>query len=205
MFPTLSDSAILDEAQFDGISEVCRSLYQTNPELKTGAFGGHLHQLDSLEGLLLSTSQMMVRGGGKEKMPGGDLLRMANNIIKLQELESYFLHHGNKNHTFELLTVSMDDFISDPTTFTVRCLVFLLGRNTDLICPDKSCKQEIERIANEFEQNYNRKQMKGSSHITTGRHSNVMKKQLRESLKNDAIFGPVLENIEQLVTQALKE
>ena len=202
LFPTLSDAEIVNEKQFDDIARVCRSLYQTKPELKSQAYVGHLHRANSLEGLLLSTSQMMIRGGGKENLPSGDLLRMANNIIKLRELKS---KHDNKNHPFALLTVSMDDFIAAPSKFTFDCLNFLLGKNRGLICPDKSCKHEIERIADEFEQSYIRKQTMGSSHITTGKHSNVTKKYLLEAVKNNTIFGPVLNEIESLVNQALNE
>jgi hypothetical protein len=84
LFPTLSDSGIMKKRDFDRIVKTCRSLFRMSPELKTQSYEGHLHHLDPVDGLRLSTSQMMIRGGGAILIPGGDLLRMANNIIKLR-------------------------------------------------------------------------------------------------------------------------
>ena len=89
LFPTLSDYGIMKRKDFDRISKLCRSHYQRTPELKTQTYEGHLQQLDPIDGLRLSTSQMMIRGGGEILIPGGDLLRMANTIIKLRELQLY--------------------------------------------------------------------------------------------------------------------
>ena len=192
----------MTEEIFDQIAKVCRSLYQTKPELKDKLFDGHLHQLDPVDGLRLSTSQMMIRGGGKLLMPGGDILRMANTIIKLEELESYLpSKQGGRNHPFTLVTVSMDDFISDPAKFTTAYLNFLLGNNTQMICPRKNCTRKIKSIAKEFEQKYQKINEKGTAHVTTGRHSN--KEKLMDLLKSDSLFGPILDGIEGLVNEAL--
>jgi len=196
LFPTLSDSVIMTKENFNEIARVCRSLYRTTPELENEVFEGHLHQLNPVEGLRLSISQMMIRGGGQMLLPGGDLLRMANTIIKLRALQS--------THRFTLVTVSMDDFLSDPAKFTATYLNFLLGNNTQPICPRANCAQKIKRIAKEFEQKYQKMSNKGSSHVTTGRHSSDRDK-LKDSLKNDPLFGPILDRIEGLVNEALMD
>lgn len=201
LFPTLSDYGIMKRKDFDRVSKLCRSLYQSTPELKTEAYEGHLQQLDPIDGLRLSTSQMMIRGGGEILIPGGDLLRMANTIIKLREMQLYQEQYGNHRHRFIVDTVSMDDFISDPETFTSRYLNFLLGNNTNLICPGRSCQQRIEMTSKSFGKKYATMKEKGSSHVTTGTHTD--KEMMKNALKQDPILGPVLDRIEGLVSEEL--
>lgn len=205
LFPTLSVSKIMTKENFDELAKVCRSLYRAKPKMENEVFEGHLHQLDPLDGLRLSTTQMMIRGGGKVLMPGGDLLRMANTIIKLHQLQSYLRSKREyRNNPFTLVTVSMDDFISDPAKFTETYLDFLLGvDHTQLTCPGKNCANKIilKKLGKSFELGYQKMNDKGSSHVTTGRHSN--KDELKDILKKDPLFGPILDRIEELVDEAL--
>jgi hypothetical protein len=201
LFPTLSDSGIMKRKEFDRISKICRLLYQTSQELKTQAYEGHLHQLDPVEGLRLSTSQMMIRGGGEILVPGGDLLRMANTMIKLRELQRYLDNREDKSHRFTLVTVSMDDFISDPEAFTAKYLNFMLGNNSHLICPGMNCQSKIKMIAKSFGKKYAMMKESGSSHVTTGLHTE--KDLMKNVLKMDPYFGPILDRIQILVNEEL--
>ncbi len=201
LFPTLSDSGIMKRKDFDRISKLCRSLYQTSPELKTQAYEGHLQQLDLVDGLRLSTSQMMIRGGGEILVPGGDLLRMANTMIKLRELQRFLYNRGGKFHRVTVVTVSMDDFISDPEAFTAKYLNFLLGNNSHLICPGMNCQRKIKMIAQSFGKKYATMKESGSSHVTTG--TRTEKNLMKNVLKIDPNFGPILDRIESLVNEEL--
>jgi hypothetical protein len=205
-FPTLSDRSILSKESFDKILDVCNSLYQTRPDLKKEHFKGHLHNLDPIDGLKLSTAQMMIRGGGVMLMPGGDLLRMANNIIKLKQLQEYLEKNGSTSYKpFIVVALSMDDFITNPVEFTTTYLKILAG-DQKLLLEDKPSQGNamMKVIANRFARNYNKmKNKEEHKHVTTGKHDD--QKELIESLKNDEVFGPVLDAIERLVNDALYE
>ena len=145
---------------------------------------------------------MMIRGGGEILIPGGDLLRMANTIIKLRALQRYHAKHGDKRHRITVVTVSMDDFISDPKLFTEMYLHFVLGRNSKLICPEKEeCQIKLKKIATDFAEEYQRMKDKGSSHVTTETHTD--KEKLKNALRGDPVFGRILDGIERLVSEEL--
>lgn len=202
IFPTLSDESILTKESFDRVVNLCNSLYQKKPNTKNEKFEGHLHQLDPIDGLKLSTAQMMIRGGGVILMPGGDLLRMSNNIIKLRQLEEYLATNSTSPRSLSVAALSMDDFITDPTKFTLSYLNILTGNTQLFRDQQRKGKAVVEYIANQFGQNYNKMKSKEKhEHVTTGKHDD--RPELIESLKNDEILGPILDAIERLVNDAL--
>ncbi|KAL3805638.1 hypothetical protein HJC23_005882 [Cyclotella cryptica] len=204
LFPTLADESILSKESFDKVVQLCNSLYQTKTTLEKEKFEGHLHQLDPISGLKLSTAQMMIRGGGVTLMPGGDLLRMANNIIKLKQLKDYLKENTHKYRPLTVVALSMDDFITDPLAFTSSYLKILMGGNPLTLFENKPRKGEaiMKSIASKFAHNYNEMKSKEKhEHVTTGKHSD--RQELMESLKNDELFGPILDAIEDLVNDAL--
>ena len=203
LFPTLSDRSILSQDAFDKVVNLCKSLYQTKPHLRDGKFKQHLHQLDPIDGLKLSTAQMMIRGGGVVLMPGGDLLRMANNIIKFEQLRAYTETNHETYKPLAVEALSMDDFITDPLKFTQSYLKILTGSTVNLFRdnPTKSGRV-MGSIAKRFAQKYTKNQ-EDEKHVTAGKHED--KEELLESLKQDEILGPILDAIESLVNDALKK
>ena len=193
-------STILTKNDFHEIAKVCRSLYRTNSDLANEYFEGHLHRLDPSDGLKLSTAQMMIRGGGVTRVAGGDMLRMANNIIKLKQLQ---LSEANGNINGEgraqkltIVTVSMDDFIANPVKFTTTYLNFLLGDDAHIVAPKR-----LKAIAKKFEKKYTSIIDEGGKHVTHGKYDN--REQLKDLLKNDPLFGPILDRTKKIVEEAL--
>ncbi|KAL7521988.1 hypothetical protein ACHAWX_006684 [Stephanocyclus meneghinianus] len=204
LFPTLADELILSKESFDTVVQLCKSLYQTNTTLEGEKFEGHLHQLDPVSGLKLSTAQMMIRGGGVTLMPGGDLLRMANNIIKLKQLKEYLRENELEYRPLTVVALSMDDFIIDPLAFTAEYLKILIGANPQSFFEHKPQKGKtiMKSIASKFARNYDEvKSKEKHEHITTGKRND--RHELIQSLKNDEVFGPILDAIEGLVNDAL--
>jgi hypothetical protein len=95
----------------------------------------------------------------------------------------------------------MDDFISDPEAFTAMYLNFLLGNNSHLICPGMNCQPKIKMIAKSFGRSYARMTEEGSSHVTTGTHTD--KDMMKNVLKRDPAFGSTMDGIERLVCEEL--
>ncbi len=57
--------------------------------------------------------------------------------------------------------------------------------------------------ASKFARNYNEMKSKEKlEHVTTGKHSG--RRELMQSLKNDELFSPILDAIEDLVNDVLK-
>ena len=204
LFPTLSDESIISRESFDKIVDLCNSLYQTQVNLTNAKFEGHLQQLPPIDGLKLSTAQMMIRGGGRILVPGGDLLRMANNIIKLRQLQDYLASDASYGQ-MSVEYLSMDEFITNSLNFTSTYLNILVGDDTKLFAgKPRRGKALIRSIAGRFAKTYNETKSKEShKHVTSnGKHKDRV--ELMESLKKDEVLGPVLDAIEVLVNDALK-
>mmetsp|Transcript_17719 Transcript_17719/g.27795 ORF Transcript_17719/g.27795 Transcript_17719/m.27795 type:complete len:464 (-) Transcript_17719:1373-2764(-) len=190
---------------FNALSDRCHALYQ-NSFNRAGSekwnYYNHLRHLDPTQGVELATIQMCSSG-----INGGDLLRMANNIIKLKEIEQQLAQEdctgtgvpcGERIHT---LTLSLDWFIQDPYGMTIRFLDFALG--------NAITKGEKIRIAQRYRQSYYRKVKGGDSHITKGKNvetpkGNIVDPMVLESmLRQHEVLGRVLGNVESVVDDAL--
>lgn len=181
------------EKQMNDIVKMCKSIYQKKKSLKDATFYEHLMKLDQSDGLRLATAQMTVASGEANKhLAGGDILRMANNIVRFQALQE--THKSNVH----VLTVSMDEFIKDMETNTLKFLDFVFGDRND------SIPREIRLAEAKLEgEKYERKKIK-SHHITQSNNSRkVAKGELKEMLKMDKHLGPVLNLTETIVNEAL--
>ena len=134
-----------------------------------------------------------------QSVTGGDITRMASNIINLNNLKHYIsrsnaLHHvTNQNPNEELIQVtslSIDNYIGDPKFLAQIFIEFFFGDTID----DKI----KNNIALKYEQSY--LSLKSGSHVT---HTKDNIQTLKESLRSDPLFGRVLGNIETIVEQAL--
>eukprot|EP00985_Skeletonema_marinoi_P033188 scaffold40695_cov336-Skeletonema_marinoi.AAC.3 len=199
------DNPLMYPEDFKALSERCHALYQ-NSFNRAGSekwnYYNHLRHLDPTQGLELATIQMCSSG-----INGGDLLRMANNIIKLKEIEQQLAQEdctgtgvpcGERIHT---LTLSLDWFIQDPYGMTIRFLDFALG--------NAITKGEKIRIAQRYRQSYYRKVSGGDSHITKGKNVETPKGHivdpvlLENMLRGHELLGRVLGNVERVVDDAL--
>ena len=80
----------------------------------------------------MATAQMIAASGVANKhLAGGDVARMANNIVKLKELQAY------AHSEVEVLTLSTEDFIKNAANSTMRFLDFIFGANNTTISREK--------------------------------------------------------------------
>lgn len=189
---TLGSSGIMKYQDFGSILQLCHSLFQTEPGSEKKGYYSHLRHLDPVKGLLLATTHQM-RG------QDGDIARMANNIIKLRQLQqleaqaNVAQHHLVPEKRIQVLTLAMEEFNLKPKETAMRFLDFLVS--------DTSPPEVIERIASKYEQSYLYMLNAGNHiHITTGSEDNAM---LEASLREHELFGGILGNIERLVNQSL--
>ena len=193
------DGRLLLPKDFDAIRRDCESLYQTKDGLQNANLLTHLLNLDPPEGIRLATSEMMIQGYDN----GGDILRMANNIIKLKQAQMKYaqlyqtddVDNNNNNRGLHIYTMSLDDFIARPAESAHRFFDFVLdSKNTVL-------HDRIDTASRSYWQHYNDKKLANSNHIT---HDKVGDRdQLKEYLRQDSVFGPTLHKIELLVEAAL--
>jgi hypothetical protein len=184
---------------FDAIREDCLSLYQTRGFLKNATFLDHLMNYDPPEGLRLATAELMIQGFNN----GGDVLRMANNIIKLKQAQiklNNSLAYQRTNRGLQIYTMSLDDFIAQPTVSALNFFNFVLDSS-----PVSQSRKED--VAYKYWQHYADKI--DSSNPNTRNHITHKKSsdndQLIEYLRQDTVFGPTLIRIELLVEAALGE
>ena len=195
---------VMHPDDFQGLSDKCHSIFR-NSFNRAGSekwnYYNHLRHLDPTQGLELATIQMCASGTS-----GGDILRMANNIIKLKEIEQQLALEdctgtgvpcGERIH---ILTLSLDWFIQDPYGMTLRFLDFALGNAVT--------KGEKIRIAQRYRQSYYRKVSGGDSHITKGKNVETAKGNadpvlLESMLRQHELLGRVLGNVEKIVDDAL--
>ncbi len=188
--------------EFDAIKQDCQSLYRTNDRLKFSNFLAHLLRYDTPKGLRLATAEMTIQGYDN----GGDILRMASNILKLEQARQ-FVHRNSVNDSSEkssynkelqILTMSLDEFIAHPASSTLEFFDFVLGDDTN-----DNFRRRKEEVARNYEKHYYEKMKTGEKHITHDKARNNDREQLIQYLRNDRVFGPPLHKIELLVESAL--
>jgi hypothetical protein len=204
---------IMKYTDFDDLRDVCTSLYQTGDASKESKkpwnYYTHLRHLDPQDALSMATSHMLIQG-----ITGGDIVRMANNIVKLNQvmkLEDQIRlspSHENKydkSRMIQVMTMSMEEFIHEPHVATMRFLDFALEESTSFTVK--------EQIAIEYAKAYHDKIKKGDKHITNdktitnGGDINIAEKkeEMIDFLRQHRLFGRVLGNIERLIDEALEQ
>ena len=183
---------VLTEKDMNNIVDMCKSLYQQNgTSLENATFYEHLLNLDKYDALRLATAQMTVASSQANKyLAGGDILRMANNIVRFQNIQK------SPKSNVQVMTVAMGDFITDTANATMKVLDFVFD-------DDKKITHEMRVIAAELRAKKYVQKSK-SDHVTQGNAEVVeSKEELRHMLKNDELLGPVLNLTETLVNEAL--
>jgi hypothetical protein len=177
---------------FDAIKKDCRSLYQTRAGLENATFLDHLMNFDPPEGLRLATAELMIEGYKN----GGDLLRMANNIIKLKQAQiklNNYREYQEGHRGIQIYTMSLDNFIAQPAVSALNFFDFVLESSP-------VSQQRKEDAAYRYLQHYHDK-LSNSNHITHKKSND--EERLMEYLRHDNVFGPSLSRIELLVEAAL--
>eukprot|EP01082_Thalassiosira_pseudonana_P000426 g377.t1 g377 contig1:914365-915730(+) len=199
LLPALSGSSslsqttpIVTEEDFTNISTDCTSLYQTNRSLRNASFYQHLQQLDPKDGIRLSSADKF-----------GHVARMANDVVKFREVDALMLQRrqqqrgDNENgiqKKIQVMSFTMDDFISQPTESMLGFLDFVFPEDTVLT---QQMKQER---ASKYHQGYERKKQT-SDHFTNGKVGDT--DMLIEYLRGDEVFGGPLGRIEKLLTDEI--
>lgn len=236
---------LLEYEDFPIISQMCHAVYSKLSD--SPGFYTHLRTLQPTDGLLFATTYLMLGHGG-------DLLRMANNIIKLRQLQllekqiqihqhtlhtqSQYRHDNNGHHQkgdmvykgaaaagttttdsmrIQVLTLSMDNFISQPKQTILQFLKFIFGT--------KLSDEMKEEIALGYEEMYYRKVNEGDEHITSlvtngggvsksngtaAAETSIVEEEeekmteLEQSLRENVLFGRVMGNIKNMVDEALR-
>jgi len=195
VFPTISRKTKITQKQLEAVVTMCQSLYQSTLSMKDATFYEHLRQLNRWDGLQLATAQMIISSSVANKyLAGGDILRMANNLIKFENLMTSARIPRGDTDELHLLTLSMDDYIAMPKNVTAKYLDFVLGSDDAIV------SRELRRIAVQRQETGAEKSQSGK-HVTQGKHDD--KEKLKQSLRDDPVLGPILSEVEILVDQAL--
>mmetsp|Transcript_19484 Transcript_19484/g.39707 ORF Transcript_19484/g.39707 Transcript_19484/m.39707 type:complete len:260 (+) Transcript_19484:68-847(+) len=181
-------------SDFANVANDCRSLFQAKDDLKNANFHEHLMALNPNEGLRLATAELIIQGFQN----GGDILRMANNIVRLKQAENvvkYSAYYKQMEKYLSVYTLSLDNFIAEPAKSFNNFLDFLFeGMNVS--------QKRKEKVAFKYEEYFYKKSAE-SPHVTWGKSSNRLEQ--NNYLRNDPIYGPPLRKIEFLVDAALDE
>lgn len=210
--PTLmaGDDPVMTREDVEALHGVCEGIYKHSGEdSKQWSYYTHLRHLDPRKALALATTHMMIQG-----ISGGDILRMANNLVKLKQVQQLEDHIRTSQHMMapephermiQVISFSMAEFTREPYASTLRFLDFALE---NAVSPEVK-----ERIAGEYERAYNEKLKGGNEHITAdkeilnGMGQNIVdqKASLTGFLRRHPLFGRVLGNVERLVNDALRD
>lgn len=201
-------STIMQYSDLAAIQNQCSSLYQQSAESKEWNYHQHLRKLGSFSALILSTTHMLLQG-----QTGGDILRMASNIIKLRQVQRLedqirLSKHvvGQEDKMIQVITISIEEFIQQAKTTTLKVLDFALQ--------DSAPMEVKERLASQYEEEFIDSVIMGSTNdfiaknqkISDDNGVNIVEKRdtLEGYLKENELFGRVLGNIEQLVDTELQ-
>ena len=194
MLPILASRTRIQQHHFDEVVNICVGLYQTKESLRNSTFYEHLLELDHYDGLRLATAQMIISSSAANKnMAGGDILRMASNIIKLDNLQSNSALPQDRRELVHIMSITMEDYMKDKGNKTLQFYDFIFGNDTDLIT------DEIKLNA-ASKQDHMSDRKKQGKHVTQGKHAD--RDELRRRLMADPVFGLILNETEMLVNQA---
>ncbi|KAL7535212.1 hypothetical protein ACHAWF_005089 [Thalassiosira exigua] len=209
--PTLAagEDPVMRPDDFRKLNELCKSLYRQTEETRGWSYYTHLRHLDPPEALSLATTHMMAQGRS-----GGDILRMANNVVRLDQvrkledqirLSQHMVPPPPSERMIQVLTLSMEEFTTDPGGTALRFLDFALG--------DAASPEAKRSVAAAYEAAYLEKKRGGDKHMTAdkriengkGEDMGTMKRDLERFLREHELFGRVLGGVERVVNDALRE
>ena len=180
---------IMKREDFQLIANDCSLLCQTKPGMENATFYDHLRMLDRTDGLRLATADKM-----------NTIVLMAVNLLMFKRVRD-LVRASSRNHIngdLEVKTLSVDDFIHQPSSSMYRVYDFIFQ---DLI--DEEMKVTRSQT---YEQSYLRERESHhqmNKHITYGKFEDTA--ELTEYLRNDSVFGPVLTRMEGLLDEILFE
>lgn len=176
---------IVTKEGFDRLYDKCNQLYRAQPGFEGESYYFHLRELDPSHGVKLSTLQQMVNGG--------DIFLMANNIIKLNQIQTIQsrVNVKSKYDKIQILTMNLEEFTHFPRKSALKYLNFVYNNALS--------RESKGKIATQYEQSFVSKVETGDLHIT---HGNDNEEMLRNSLRNDVI-GTYMSNIQSVVLEAL--
>mmetsp|Transcript_24826 Transcript_24826/g.49474 ORF Transcript_24826/g.49474 Transcript_24826/m.49474 type:complete len:518 (-) Transcript_24826:75-1628(-) len=186
--------------QLESVTSMCRSIFRSSPEMSNLTFYEHLMTLNKWDGLRLATAQMIVASSkANNHLAGGDVLRMANNLIRFKRLRSPSTDSipKEKREKLLLLTMSMDEYIQDTKDFVIDFHEFIFGRGNVTVS-----REQIVKAAEERALNAEKVKVRDKQHVTSGKHDD--KYELKARLRQDPILGPILNETELLVHEALR-
>jgi hypothetical protein len=208
-----SGTKILTRHQVDKLEVLCHELMH-NPETGTPYkhFYEGLQTLPFYDGLRLATIVLLVEGGHA----GGDLLRMSNNVVRLNEWQRCKPADSSASNANTILSLKMNpDWSGENYEGT-------LDRVTEFILDDLKVWEEeeedtatvdekVRRAKEDFvdmvrnESVLKRKELNnlGSNHFTKNRLQTPDERlELVVKLQADVLFGPILSNLRTIVDSA---
>ena len=184
VLPTLSQRTYITQSHFDNVVSLCESLYSQH----NSTFYEHLRLLSPWDGLRLATSQMIISSSASNNhLAGGDILRMANNIIQFERLQALqSIPAGQRGDNVQLMAINMDDYMLNIRRTTLDLLDYVFGTDESVV---SSGLRTSIAISQEVEKN--------PHHSTQGKYDN--REKLKEMLRHDPILGLILNETERLV------
>jgi len=209
ILPTLTE---ISPKQFDKAFRMCRALFRnetsfwSTSEISRGnaSFYDHLLFLDQYDGIRLSAAQMILSSGleffkaplsierlrKRKRHAGADILRMGNNIRKLNEVTA-------NTEQFRVLTMDMANWISKPHESSLNVVDFVFGSSATIEEKRNMADSYVELFVNEVADD--------SSHVTSGKaYHKEEKAAMIDMLKKDDALGPILDVVEKLVDESLE-
>ena len=175
----------VSRTEIDKVQHMCNQYFMMNRnanQTKTRTFYDILRSLHAFDGLRFATAQFAISANQKS---GGDLLRMPNNIIRLNEF------------TNNTLTVGMNQVVSNMRSSVLEIANFIF----DEIIQNENSKLELSTtIADRMKNLYDGK---GGSHVTQGILSAEDRKKLKAKLEKDIVLAPILRKLTVLVNGVL--
>mmetsp|Transcript_21144 Transcript_21144/g.43665 ORF Transcript_21144/g.43665 Transcript_21144/m.43665 type:complete len:539 (-) Transcript_21144:77-1693(-) len=134
---------------------------------------------------------------GPGRSAGADIIRMGNNIRKLNELVvGNNVESEKPSDNIQVLTMDMTHWISNPFDSAIKVVDFVYGNSISSL--------EKRKLAIKYQESFNEKVADNSQHITTGKsYSREDKAALVEMLKGDEALGPILDEVEKLVNETM--
>mmetsp|Transcript_4037 Transcript_4037/g.9080 ORF Transcript_4037/g.9080 Transcript_4037/m.9080 type:complete len:418 (+) Transcript_4037:198-1451(+) len=180
---------IMTREDFTNIVQDCYSMWRTRPGLTDGTYFDHLSALDPREGVRMATADKFIH-----------FTLLANDLIMFDRVERKVhernVDHPGKRNDFDLLTMSLDDWIERPDQSMYDFLDFIFHNHM----PENRKHAQAALHKKEY---LAKASHPDDVHITSGKHSDT--DELVQSLRDDAVFGGILARMEVLFESFLHQ
>jgi len=186
----------INPEEMESVIHECQRYYY-HENLNKKSYYELLTSLDFYDGLRLATIQFLIANDHC----GGDVLRMSNNVRKLQQWKISL-----DDNDIHVISTDMQEIIHDFTKYSNHSIARILDFIFDYDAVDERLQAWITQAMQDSwatKANGSNHHKKSVTHVTQGKLSELEHVQFKEKLQQDPLLGNILSKLREIIDSAL--